>query len=822
MSQKRRRNTDKNQKLMSNKAHGARWPVASTLLAFAAGAQGQQAPDSSSSGATLEEIVVTAEKRVENLQNVPLSIQALGTAKLEELHVTNFTDYAQFLPTVSFQSTGPGFSHAYMRGVAAINNINHSGPSPSVGVYMDEQPITTIDGELDAHIYDIERVEALAGPQGTLYGASSEAGTVRIITNKPDPAKFSAAYDLDGNTVNHGDAGYAVEGYVNLPISDNAAVRLVGWDEKKAGYINNIPGTLTWSNGTVSNNAALVKDHYNDVETKGGRAALKVIFDDNWSILPMVMGQTQESHGVFGYNPALGEFNVQHYLPESQHDSWLQSALTVQGKVSNLDITYAFGYLNRNVHTTSDYTDYSFYYNSIAHYFVDNAGNALNPDQLILGRDNYTKISHELRIATPKEYPLRFVGGLFYERQVHEILQDYLVPGLATLPAGDALSVTDWPGAWWLTKQERTDRDEAVFGELSYDLTSQLTLTVGDRYFRAYNSLQGFYGFGLGNPFNGGGVPPATPTEGEATCFNPAPFQGAPCQDLNGQTSDTGNSPKVNLTYKFDDHRLVYATYSKGFRPGGINRAGGVTTPPYKPDYLSNYELGWKTTWFGNQLRFNGAIFQEDWKDFQFSFLGPNALTIIQNAGQARIQGIETDLEYAASHSLTLSGGFTYLDARLKEDYCGEGYCPTPEAPYNSRLPVTPRLKADFTGRYTFDLMGGNGFAEAALAYVGDRLADLRSAEYSSKCTPSTCTPASSKGNPLAILGTEKAYTTINVSAGLEKSGFHYEVYISNLFDVRGQLDRYAECDAVKCGLSATYIVPSQPRTIGIKFGEKF
>src|SRR5476651_2432688 len=171
-------------------------PVASALLACMPAAYAQER---TAETVGLTEVVVTAQKRTENLQDVPISIQALGTAKLEELHVTNFDDYAKFLPSVEFLSTGPGFEHVYMRGVSSSVLENHSGSLPTVGVYLDEQPVTTIDGILDVHIYDIARVEALEGPQGTLYGASSEAGTIRIITNKPDPSAFAAGYQLGTN-----------------------------------------------------------------------------------------------------------------------------------------------------------------------------------------------------------------------------------------------------------------------------------------------------------------------------------------------------------------------------------------------------------------------------------------------------------------------------------------------------------------------------------------------------------------------------------------------------------------------------------------------
>src|SRR5450432_245583 len=214
-------------------------PLASALLACLHPAHAADTSDT----AVLEEITVTAQKRSENLQDVPLSIQAFGTARLEELRINNFDDYAKYLPSVSFQKVGsPSFEHTYMRGVSSGGDGNHSGSQPSVGMYLDEQPITTIDGNLNMHIYDIERVESLAGPQGTLYGASSQAGTIRIISNKPDPAEFKAGYDLDVNKVSHGGTGYGIEAYVNLPLTSTAAIRLVGWDQHDAGYIDNVHG----------------------------------------------------------------------------------------------------------------------------------------------------------------------------------------------------------------------------------------------------------------------------------------------------------------------------------------------------------------------------------------------------------------------------------------------------------------------------------------------------------------------------------------------------------------------------------------------------
>ena len=179
-------------------------------------------------------VTVTAQKRSENLQRVPISIQVLGTQQLEENMVSGFEDYAKLIPSLTYQQGEGGSKTPYFRGVVSGGDGNHSASMPSVGVYLDEQPITTIGGILPIHVYDIERVEALAGPQGTLYGSSSQSGTLKLITNKPDASDFAAGYALELNTVESGGTGYNIEGYLNYPFADNVAIRLVAWTQENA------------------------------------------------------------------------------------------------------------------------------------------------------------------------------------------------------------------------------------------------------------------------------------------------------------------------------------------------------------------------------------------------------------------------------------------------------------------------------------------------------------------------------------------------------------------------------------------------------------
>jgi iron complex outermembrane recepter protein len=831
-----------------------RAPIAAAIMA--AVPRLYAADTTEASGGALQEVVVTAQKRTENLQDVPVSITAIGNEKLEQLNVQNFDDYVKYLPSVAFQSLGPGFARVFMRGVASGDNGNHSGPLPSVGVYLDEQPVTTIQGALDIHVYDIERVEALAGPQGTLYGASSESGTIRIITNKPDPSGIKSGYTVEGNTV-RGEGGYVAEGFVNYPLSSTAAVRLVGWAERTGGYIDNVQGTNVFpSFGCVSNfappparcppNPALpvvpginttspeqAHQRFNPTETYGGRGALRLELGDHWTVTPTFMGQSARSDGTAFVDPALqGDLSVQRYYPDYISDQWWQAALTVEGHVSNFDITYAAGYLNRNDHTSTDYSDYTLLYDKNTTYMsylesglhLPPGSGPVNVSQYILGTDQYRKLSQELRVATPKDNRLRFIGGLFYQRQEHYILQNYRIDQLPDLD-----SVTGWPQTWWLTDQIRVDRDYAVFGELSYDITPKLTGTVGYRFYRYDNSLDGFFGFGKNQNFSSHtGEKQDNPQASPPTCVQPG-ILGGPCVDLAQEVKKNGSLPKFNLTYKFDEDHMVYATFSKGYRPGGVNRR--IQAPPdpplatYAPDYLTNYEIGYKTSWLDNRMRFNGAFFYEDWQNIQFGFLGQNSFTTIRNAGTAHIKGAEQQLEWVPIQGLNLHLAATELDPKLSENFCYQvdfttgqplppSTCPSyNEVPSGTQLPIVPKFKGDATARYTFPLGGADlqGYGQAAYSYTSSTNSELSPYQNS-------------------LIGNVPAYGLLDLAAGINRGTFQAEVFASNALDKRAQTYRFAECTIVGSGNIAGVNVCGDkpmatiatPRTIGIRFSQTF
>ena len=844
-------------------------------------AQEGQVPDQT-------EIIITATKREENLQNVPMSVQAIGTRRLDQLNISNFEQFTKQLPSVTFLTAQPGSTTVYMRGISAAGSGaegNHSGPLPQVGFYLDEQPITTIGGTLDVHIYDIARIESLSGPQGTLYGASSEAGTIRIITNKPELGRTSARIDGELNSVAHGGIGGKLEGMINLPLWPKVAFRAVGFYERDAGYIDNIAGSRTYCgdairdeegtiigcvhNGPTVTNAGLVRKNFNDQTVYGGRAALKVDLDDNWTATPTFMYQKSYTHGTFFYDPKLGDLKIDRFRREWSRDQFWQAALTVQGKIYNFDVTYAAAYMDRPNKGISDYADYTDAYDrlyesygGLANYFYlqDSAGNFLsNPQQWIIGTNHFRKQSQELRFASPIGNPFRVIAGAFYQRQANFIHQDYRVDGLAP-----ELSVNGFPGTLWLTQQQRVDRDYALFGEASWDVLPKVTLTGGGRLFRYDNSLIGFFGFGRNPAFFQGAddnPPPngaGSSRTGVAACFTasgdtlrdsqlhgtdttllPPNIIGSPCTNLgvfqNGRVvpkhaKGSGFTYRANAQWKPRDNIMLYATWSKGFRPGGINRRGDIG--PYNPDYLYNIELGWKTTL--GPIRWNGAIYHEIWKKMQFAFLGANSFTEIHNGKDARVNGLETDLNYVRG-GWTINAAAAYTDAKTKGNICNVFADTTSDctgvandfiiAPSGTRLPVTPKLKASASARYTWAAWGEvKAHLQGAVSYQGSAPSSLRTQialvgpDATSFCAASGALTPLGLCNPNVFQGKLRAATLVDVFAGLDWPSFSVEAFATNVFDKRNDLSRFTACGSCTRAL----VVPGRPRTIGIRAGYKF
>ncbi len=841
----------------------ARTPVASAVL-LALASPALMAQDT----ATLGEVIVTAQKREESLQNVPISIKALGEETLDELNIQNFKDYVQFLPTVTMAASdgaGSGFSAVYMRGVATGGDGQATTSQPSVGMYLDEQPITTIQGNLDVHLYDVARVEALAGPQGTLFGASSQAGTIRIITNRPDPSGFDASYALEGNYVDMEEFGYVAEGMVNLPIGDTAAIRLVGWAKHEAGWIDNIAATRLYegdptidTDDFIADNAEFVEDNYNTIDTIGARAQLRVNLGDNWSVTPSLMYQKMEQDGSWaddladgnpanGYNVP-GNQTVAHFREEYADDEWYQMGLTVEGSIGDWDVVYSGNYLDREFDGSFDYSEYSYWYNIAYTYFTslypDNDGNIIDPSMSFSNDDKYKKTSHEIRISSPQENRVRGLLGFFYQKQEHDFYQEFgRLEGLADrrVPNGNDPNATRaFPGVVYLNSMDREDTDQAVFATISFDVTDTLELSVGARYFEPEVTVKGFFGFGLGlNPYlaptgpsepgaieNGGegAFDPLSPwwsSTGEWRCPSQADYRGgkSPCQNVDKGISESDSVYRVNLSWNATESAMLYATWSEGYRPGGVQR--DPRAGDFLADFLTNYEIGWKTRWADDRFQFNGAIFLDEWDDIQIAFQGANGITQVDNGPDAEIKGAEVQLDWLPTENLRLGASLAYYDTELKDDYCGtdsddndndgdleeclideDTLLPIIDAPAGTALPLTPEFKGTLIGRYSFETGSWDSYLQGSVSYQTSAAPTLTVADAE-------------------LLGDIPSSTFLDLAYGLGNDKYNFEIFLSNATDEDAPLSVNSDCATGVCGVQP-WGVMRRPRTVGIRFSQDF
>lgn len=757
------------------------------------------------SAPVLDEIVVTAQKRTENLQDVAVSVHVLDEQQLNRLQITNFDDYVKFMPSVSHNSRKPGIASIFMRGISDGGDGNPSGSEPSVAVYLNEQPVTAIGRNLDVHIYDIARIETLPGPQGTLFGASSQAGVLRIITNAPNPSAFEAGYDLGINTVEEGEEGYSIEGYLNVPISDNAAFRLTGWSLEDGGYIDNVPATKTFvlpvlafpgqvtggSDITV-NNAGFVGDDFNEHTNTGARAALGVDLNERWTGTASLMFQSQETEGVWDHDPEdVGDLQVARFMRDESEDEWVQFGLTLDGEVGDgMNLVYAGSYLDRDVEYAIDYSEYSDYYTSAGFveayyscyytYFVA----CVDPRIQFTDDSTYKRTSHELRLQSSQDQRLRWLAGAYYEEAEHEYDQEWRIPAMSAIPVppgagtGPQVEPTD---LYFTTDQLREFEEVALFGELYFDFTDQLTGTLGARFFDNETTLGGFVG----------------------TVWWPSRFgpRGAMETNVNQKFSEDDSTFKVNLAYDIDDDKMIYVTWSEGYRPGGANRiigVGGAIGNTYDADFVTNYEFGWKTILADGRVRFNGAVYFLDWEDFQFTKFDSSVslLGLTQNAGDAEVFGVEGDFAWLATDQLELDLAFSYNDGELTTDFFG-AFAPMPGdmpvAPAGTELPFTPKLQYTVGGRYSFNMGNMDAYALAVYAFTDDSWNDLFIADRSN----------------------QDSYGILNASIGIDQGTWGADLFVKNLTDERAEIYRnIVDWD--------DRITTNRPRTVGLKFWQRF
>ncbi len=762
-------------------------------------------------GPALEEIVVTAEKRASTVQDTPISITAVSGADLAARGITDFSTLAAETPGISMRNNGPGQTEFEMRGMTSSG-----GNSPTVGFYLDDVPMTSPaaaqNGKvvIDPSLYDLNRAEMLRGPQGTLYGAGSMGGTVKLVTNQPDPQAFHVSGEATGSETNGGGFNYTVNGMLNLPLVDNQmALRLVGTDSHTSGWIDRIvlsdfplPNPTGFFRGNVLG-APVAEDYKqsNAEHLAGARATLLWQVSDNFTLTPTVFYQRVTQDGPSAYDSVPG--TMAHYQPfdiaEPYSDQFTLGALTANYHAPSFDITSVTArWTRRSVQTqdTSESFENPFTCITIAPGcgelpFYGPNGVGSGP---VVGTetDPSSQVSEELRIASTGDGPLRGVAGVFYS--------DFNSQWQLNTQSQNNLSYVDFsnfttPAATttvWGLNEPANIRQWAVFGEGTWAITPAFKATAGLRLF-SYVSDLSMYFAGWGSPL--GGATPST---------------------TNVSQSENGVDPKLNLSYEFSKDLMVYATAAKGFRPGGGNQPLPNFPPPnapanfnykawptsYKSDSLWSYEVGEKARFLDRHLTVNASLYYEDWTQIQLEEL-PFGYPLFDNSGDAKIYGAELELRALLGGGFTLSASGAYTHARLEP---GPHYTIVMQgqpvgAPTSTVVPDVPEYTANIGLDYNHRLDGPLSLvAHADYTYTGQRY-DL---------------VAINQGQMWSLPGYALANLRIGVNIG---SDWAVSLFCSNLANNHPALENMTALNLANPDFNR--VLTAQPRTIGLDFNFK-
>ncbi len=561
---------------------------------------------SASSGDSLDEIVVTAQRRAERLQDVPEAISAMSGDMLNQMRLQGNADLAAYVPSLSFDVLGPGETTLAIRGLG-----NSYGLEPTVSLYINETPLDIrtdgYAGAPDIDFFDVDRVEVLRGPQGTLYGSSSMGGAVRILTAQPDPSAVAVNAEVGGSSMQGGGVGYLAKSAVNLPLTADAAIRVVGAFEHVPGYINQVaPGDYTVAHPDLPVTAR----HINDADLKSGRIIALWKPTDALTIKPTFMISEVDAGNNSNYFSNLPDFTTADYYPSPQ-DSRLE--------VGNLQVDYAFDFatlmsstsvLSRDVQTQSDYT---LLLANLAPAF----GVAYPPNypETDFDTSHNSGFVQELRLTSPTDQALRWVGGAYFSHYRQHSTETSNSAAFA-----DAIGQTTGPNLY-IFDQSVIDQQTAAFVDLTYKIMPRLEITAGERYYELRDSLE--------NTQSG--------------------VLGAPSQPL-VHAKASGNSPRLVLTYHPFQDTTLYTTAARGYRPGGPNvglptgigcTLNNAYSPLYQPDPVWNYELGTKLEFLDRKLSIDIAAYRIDWKNVQQSVDDPGCgYLFVANVGSARSKGL--------------------------------------------------------------------------------------------------------------------------------------------------------------------------------------
>ena len=593
--------------------------------------------------AELEEIVVTARKKTESLQDVPISVSALRESDLEDKGINVFEDYLLQLPSVTAGGAGPGTSTIYIRGLASttpnLTTAGVAGLAPNVSFYLDEQPLAQPGRNLDVYAADMARIEVLAGPQGTLFGASSQAGVVRMITNKPVIGEASANVEVEARFMPGAESGDKVELVANMPLGDSAAARFVAYRDKKGGYIDQVAGSVNASqsarfraagtlrdNGlpvsssragfqagadlsgaTLNNAVAIVKEDANTLTYQGFRASLALEIGENWNALATIAQQTIDADGVFFVDPNLGDLEIQRYTEDVIEDEFDNMSLTLEGSIGDLEVVYAGAYTDRTSDQMVDYTDYLFVGQYLPYYICDYyvtyttyapgnvpTGTCGAPNLLVDSTTNLEVTSHEFRINADLNDTTSLTAGVFASDTELTELNLFTYPGSVdndiTYAANYALTDTSVTGVinkaspGWFSAGPYSEPviffNDIKRTDKQMGVFGEVSFALSDTSelsvgARWYDIEVDFEGSANSSFYNGFGNPD-TQQFGSNLSAQYAPGNANGYPD---KAQTDGAIGKVTYSWNPSEDVMYYATWSEGFRPGLLNRPVGSSSP---------------------------------------------------------------------------------------------------------------------------------------------------------------------------------------------------------------------------------------------------
>ena len=811
------------------------------------------------SQATVEEIVVTARKKAEGLQDVPVSVSAITEETLEEKGVNVFEDYLLQLPGVTSGGSGPGNNTIYIRGLAsttpALTTAGVAGLAPNVSFYLDEQPLAQPGRNLDVYAADISRVEVLSGPQGTLFGASSQSGVVRMITNKPVIGENLSSLEVEGRLTSGGDEGNKFEYMNNIPLGNSSALRFVAYRDHRGGYIDQVAGTRTVresarfrtadtvrANGLVVGSAragfqagadlsaaafktanAIEKENANPVTYEGFRASVATQINDDWDALVSVATQDIDSEGVFFVDPNLDDLEIQRYTDDTNSDSFDNMSLTLEGTVGDLEVIYAGAYTDRATNQNIDYTDYLFVGQYVPFYICDGVtnytavaspGTCQAPDMYVAHTGSTEVTTHEFRVNGDINDTTSFTAGVFQSDLEMIEHNEFTYPGSAKL---DAKYAPNYPhtnpqpgqggnaGAGWYSQPGpynapiifvndilRTDEQFGVFGEVNIALQDDVELTLGARYYDIAVDLEGSANGAYGNK----GATSDTGGGGAnlSVQYGPNNTNGYP-----DKAETDGVIGKATLSWNPTEDTMYYVTWSEGFRPGLLNRPAGSTdsTGNYSvpavtdTDEVTNFEFGWKATLMDGALRFNGSAFMVDITGLQSTIFDAAIVNLFFSDNAA-----DAEISGVEGDFVYVTGNGLMLSGAFSilDTELTKSLVPTQDIIVGKELAFAPGYQANLAARKEWGMSSGNtGHWQAQMTVSDDSFSDIMEPNRA----------------------VQDSYSLFNVRAGISNDDWTAEVYIDNVTDKRADISNTFIFDRERVGIV-------KPRTLGIRYKKSF